>query len=446
MRLKTISSVPWFIFLAALPVMSNCALKHDAQALATGCDEFQSGGDAIATLDIDVKVKAFAQASAELKTLGDGIKADVKTACVNIAKDLGETDTWSADTDDSSLSNAGKTGACDVAAIKIDAIMTAAVTAGASFALEVSGGQCVVDAEAQASCEAACKTDVTCTEATTTVRCPPAELSVQCGAECMAQATCQGRVDAEANCTGKCEAECAGTCSGELRGTTVGDGTPGSGCAGMCEGKCDGTATPKGGMASCTGTCEGRCSQPHPAAMCHGKCLASCGGKCKGECKLDATASLNCGTNVACKGGCSGTPTEPKCETELNPPVCTSDPNCESSCSAHASAKVICTPLTVTLACNVDLTGDLAKLKTTVEANLPNILVNAKTKGPLIVRALEKVSAAGQAVITSAGSLGGKTVACAGTAAEASLKASASVSVSVSASASVGTSCSNHSS
>jgi hypothetical protein len=440
MQLKTSSVLSWIIVVAGIPVMSSCALKHELEQAASGCDEFQSGGQAVASLDISAKVKAFAQASSELKVLGEGIKAEVKLACVNIATDLGETDRWSADTADSALSNGDKSGACDVAASRIDAIMTASVAAGTSFALEVSGGQCSVDADTQSSCETECKTDVTCTEQTTVVRCPPAELSVQCDAECNAEAVCQGRVDVEANCMGKCESECAGTCSGELRGRTEG------GCMGTCWGKCDGMATPSGGMNNCTGTCEGRCSQPHPLAMCHGKCASSCNGKCKGECKLDAAAHVQCGADVSCKGGCMGTATQPKCETELIPPVCTGDTNCQTSCSAQASAKVTCTPHRLQLVFNVDATDDLAKLKTTIEANLPIIMLNAKTKGQLVKRAIEKVSAAGQAVITSASSLGGKAIACAGTAAEASIKASASVSISVSASASVSSSCTDHSS
>jgi hypothetical protein len=440
MRMKTISALPWFIVAAIGPMLSSCAIKNDIQEAASGCDEFQAGGQAVGALDINVKVKAFAQASAELRDLGNGIKTDVKVACVNIAKDLGETDTWSADNADSSISNSGKTGACDVAASRIDAIMTAGIQAGANFALEVSGGQCAIDAEAQASCETACKTNVTCTEATTEVRCPPAELSVQCDAECKAEAVCQGRVDLEANCRGKCEAECAGTCSGELHGKTEG------GCTGMCVGKCDGTATPAGGMANCTGTCEGRCTQPHPMAMCHGKCSSSCSGKCKGECKLDATASVNCGASVSCKGGCMGTATQPKCETELIPPVCMGDPSCQTNCSAQASAKVTCTPMAVALVFNVDATADLTKLKTTIEANLPKIMLIAKTKGQLVVRALDKVSGTAQAVLDASGSLGGKAIACAGTAAEASVKSVASMSVSVSASASVSSSCTMHSS
>ena len=189
--------------------------------------------------------------------------------------------------------------------------MTASIQAGASFALEVSGGPVRSRCRGAGDCEAACKADVTCTEATVTVRCPPAELSVQCDADCKAEAVCQGRADVEANCMGKCESECQGSCKVELRGTTEG------GCAGMCEGKCDGVATPKGGMASCTGTCEGRCTQPAPRGQLPWQMRIGCNGKCRGECKLDQMASVNCGANVSLQGGCMGTATQPKCETEL---------------------------------------------------------------------------------------------------------------------------------
>ena len=102
--------------------------------------------------------------------------------------------------------------------------------------------------------------------------------------------------------------------------------------------------------------------------------------------------------------------------------------------------------MTVALVLDIDATGELAKLKATIEGNMPAILLTAKTKGPLAIRALEKVAATGRAVVEASANLGGKAIACAGTAAEASIKASASMSVSVSASASVSSSCTTHSS
>ena len=90
-----------FAFSALAPVIANCALKNDVQEALSGCDEFAAGSEQVAKLDVDVKVKAFAQASSELREVGDSIKADVKGACVAIAKDLGEADVWSSDDHDS---------------------------------------------------------------------------------------------------------------------------------------------------------------------------------------------------------------------------------------------------------------------------------------------------------------------------------------------------------
>jgi hypothetical protein len=440
MRTIITSGLRVLLVLAAIPVSAGCGIKNDIEEATGGCDEFNGGSEAVGSLDVDVKVKAFTQASAELKSVGESIKADVKKACIQIATDLGESDRWSGDDSDDAISNSGKTGACDVVAVKIDSIMSAAADAGANFALQVSGGECTVNASVQADCEATCQTDVKCTEPSVETRCEPAELSGTCDAECQANAICEGQVQAAANCMGSCEAECEGSCSGELRGTVEG------GCDGMCEGKCDGVATPKGGMANCEGKCEGRCTQPRPTAMCHGKCSASCHGMCKGQCKLEEQAAVNCGANVRCKGGCSATLKEPKCETELKPPVCTGDTNCQASCAAQASASAECSPPSITLIADVDAAADVAKLKATLEANLPGILLAAKTKGQLAVRALEKVSSTGQAVIEASGKLGGKDIACATRAASESIKATASMSVSVKASANVNSSCTAHSS
>src|SRR5262252_698420 len=375
MRTRMISNSLSLIALAAIPALASCALKHDLQEATSGCDEFAAGGAAVEKLNVSSNVKAFAEASTELKSITDSVKSDVKLACIHIATDLGETDRWSGDDSDDAISNSQKGGACDVAATKIDAIMSAAAAAGANFALEVSGGECTVDADLQAACEQTCKTNLMCTEPSLETRCAPADLTGQCDATCMANAVCEGHADAMANCLGKCESECQGTCSGELRGKTEG------GCDGMCEGKCDGVKTPAGGMANCAGTCEGRCTMPKPTAMCHGKCASSCHDKCMGQCTLDATASMNCGANVRCTGGCSAALTAPKCETELKPAVCTGDTNCQSNCAARASAHAQCSPPTVTLVADVDVSSDVAKVKSTLEANLPSILLAAKTKG-----------------------------------------------------------------
>src|SRR5260370_42010423 len=90
MRVQTSSIGPWIIGVAAMPIVSSCGLKNDIQAAASGCDEFQAGGQAVTALDIDAKVKAFAQLSAELRDLSNGIKGDVELCCMNLGKVLGE--------------------------------------------------------------------------------------------------------------------------------------------------------------------------------------------------------------------------------------------------------------------------------------------------------------------------------------------------------------------
>jgi hypothetical protein len=401
----------------------------------TECGELGQGSAAVATANIDGNVKAYVSAVSELKVLGEGIRGDVKAACINIATDLGEADRWSNDDGDGAISNAEKTGACDVASARIEAIMTAGATASANFALEITGGQCEIAVDVQEQCEQTCKTDETCTEATVEQRCDPAQLVVECSAECKAEATCQGRVDRAANCMGKCQSECVGKCAGDCNGVTTG------GCEGSCEGKCDGAKTPAGGDAECAGTCEGKCTKCAAEANCQGKCASSCNGTCKGECKLDPGANVSCGASIKCKGGCTGTFTEPKCESELVPPVCTGDTTCQTSCSAQGSAKARCNAATVTLRADLEATADIAKLKATIETNLPVLILTATTKGQLTSRALDKVTAAADAAVDFSTRLDTKTIACAKAAADTASKTKTTTTIAVQASVSVSASC-----
>src|SRR5215469_10122350 len=67
-----------------------------------GCPEFQPGAALDPSLKIDPRVRAFAQASADLAGVAAELKTTIKAACVGIASDLGAQDSWSAmgDTDD----------------------------------------------------------------------------------------------------------------------------------------------------------------------------------------------------------------------------------------------------------------------------------------------------------------------------------------------------------
>ena len=404
-----------------MPGLIDCS---DAVDAASGCNELEAGGSAVANLSIDAKFKAFVLAAGDLKVVAKNMKTEVKTACANIAIGLGESDTWTSKGD----SDDAVTTACSVAETKIKAIMQA--NAGASATITVAGGQCSVNADIQASCEGTCKVDVMCMEPELALRCDPGQFSAVCDAECKGSATCEGSATLAAECQGSCEADCTGTCSGACSGTITG------GCSGTCNGTCDGKATPAGGMANCAGVCEGKCTQPAAMATCSGKCEASCKGKCNGNCKLEASANVKCGAMVSCKGGCTTTYKEPKCEAELTPPMCSGDANCNASCSGRAEVTATCTKPTVKVVYTAS-SDDLLKLKGLLETNLPAIYLAAKTQGELALKAAGKLATTGEAAVLAVGTAGGKAFACVGAAAKASVDASISVRVSVMASASV---------
>ena len=146
----------WPILAGAMlsPLLVDCGAAKDFQELSAGCNEVSQGTDAVGRLEIDASVKAIATASAELKASAARIKTDVKAACVDVCNRLGMEDTWSSyGDDDKAISNADGTGACDVAAREINAIMIEA-KGSAHFALVVTEPKCTVDTDFQASCEA----------------------------------------------------------------------------------------------------------------------------------------------------------------------------------------------------------------------------------------------------------------------------------------------------
>ena len=81
--------------------------------------------------------------------------------------------------------------------------------------------------------------------------------------------------------------------------------------------------------------------------------------------------------------------------------------------------------------------ADLQALVTTVQKNLPTIILMVQGQGTLASEAATDVVATGTAVVKNTSALNGKAVACAGVAAQASVTAEASLSVTVNASSSV---------
>jgi hypothetical protein len=390
--------------LLAPPTMGGCiSTNSDLSEAGKGCPELSEGAQ---SADVDASVRLFMQAAADFRVVSADLKAAVKTACANIAIDLGAEDTWSdLGDDDDAIANGSGTGACDAANARIVAIME--LQANANFALAITRGACHCDFQAQAACDAQCKAEATCDSGSVETRCEPAALSVLCEGSCEANAFCEGTMDVAANCMGQCES----TCQGECKGTCIApDGT-----------KTDGDPN------------------------CHGKCSSSCNGTCRGLCKVEAESGVNCGANVSCRGGCSGTFTEPQCTTTFLPPVCTVDQACLDSCSAQVAKNAVCDPPHVELMADVTVSADVQLLVDTINANLPALIALADAQGEIILKAAETLSATGKGVLDASGDLDGKSIACATAAAKASFEAAATLEVSVGASTRVTEGCSSHS-
>lgn len=399
----------------SVPALMDCSAKDAADALG-GCDEFQAGAtlSGFGTAQVD----AFIQGSADLAKIAGDLDLQVQTACVNIATDLG------AAPDLSTKTGTDKTSAaCDAATAAIKAIINAPANANASISVEFVPPRCEIDAMATANCEADCSADVNCKGGDVTVQCSPGELSGTCTAMCSGSCTatvqqpsitCEGSCSAE--CTGSCDASCTGSCDATCTGAC--DGT----CSAMgADGKCAGT---------CTGTCKGTCS-----GMCKGSCAGSCKGSCTGSCQVKGGANVMC--QGECKGGCSVAYTAPKCQGEVNPPMCNASADCKGSCNAHFQAHANCTPASVTVNASASAkTGDYAKLVTTLQTNMGVLIDAVVGKGKLAASVGGQVASSGAAVVQAAGSLTGHAIACVRAAAEASVSATASVNVSVMASAS----------
>jgi hypothetical protein len=364
------------------------ALSNVEQA-TSGCDEFDQGASSVAALSIDGDTRAFVTASVNLAAIAADAETKVLAACEGIDADLSVTDTWSALKSDGGSSDKATAEACSQAAAKIKATLEGDASAGC--ALVISRGYCYVDEEAQVKCESTCTGMTTCMAGDITTLCTPAELTGECDGSCKAGACCEGSASAEATCQGACEADCTGMC----------DATP-----------CHGT--------HCAGTCAGTCS---------------------GQCTVAASATVNCGAMVNCRGGCSVAYKAPQCETTVTPPSCKVSKTCESSCTSSVEANAKCTPPGASLECNGAVSADLQLVIDTVKKNLPSIILLVQTQGKLVQDAASQVVTTGQVVANQVTSLGGKAIACAGKAVKADADASASLNVSVMASASVSGSC-----
>jgi hypothetical protein len=376
----------WLV--AAIAIAGCISPNSDVLDGTDGCDPGE---------DIDPTVRRFLEASREFGDAAAALEDDVFQACAKIAGDLGAPDSWSQLEGQDAVSNASGTGACDVAAAKVEAALLAAGQANAQIAVTVTRGQCRYDFEAQAACEAACAP--ACDPGTVETRCEPGELSVMCTAECTAGSTCEGSAELPANCMGECESTCQGHCAG----TCVSD--------------------------------DGAVSVNDP--NCRGKCSSACNGTCRGLCKVEAPEGVACGASVRCTGSCTGSYSDPVCTTEFTPPVCSADQACYAACAAETAANDVCDPPRIEVLVDLQVAPQLAPVVATLEANLPPLFHAAQQKGQSLLDAAGELRATGQTVSDRLEDLDGDSLACVAESATALADAAARLDVSVRASAEI---------
>ncbi len=375
-------------------VAGNCPNLGSVSAISKVNFAKEFGLDAKAAGKLESALKA----SVELKGISKKVKADLKLACGNLARDLG--------------ANPGKSAesACRAAA---KAIKQFKVKAGGKFTLDIVPPKCAASIDVMGKCAADC--DVNVKPGKVDVQCEGGKLSGKCSAEC--SGSCH--VEAGASCSGTCRGECTAEFSGQ--------------CNGECNGKCDGKST--NGSATCDGKCEGSCE-----AGAKGKC----GGQCKGECKISGSAKCE-GT---CTGGCSVEMKAPHCTGEVKPPEMSAE--CKAECNAKVSGKLKCTkPRVVAKFTGATDVKAAKKLSAALKANLPAILkVSIGMKKNLVAAAgnvktvVKGVQGSIKGMAKGSGGAAARLTACVATPfkgafdSAASLKASVKVSVDVQASAS----------
>jgi hypothetical protein len=152
-------------------------------------------------------------------------------------------------------------------------------------------------------------------------------------------------------------------------------------------------------------------------------------------CKIDEDEGIECGVGVRCTGGCTGSYSDPVCESELTPPSCQVDSACLAACSAKAIAQAICEPTQIDVLVDLTIAPELEPLVATLEVNLPILVDAAEARGRLMLAATERLADAGERFGDRIEDVNGKSLACVGAASTSIAKLIGSLRVSVEASA-----------
>lgn len=338
------------------------ACGTDPEPITVLCTDFRVGADlSDAEFGVDKSLQpsyvAFAQAAGDLASTASAMLREVGSSCQGLAVDLG------AEANDPRLAGLVEPelskGWCAIAVERFAAVRPKLVAA--HYDVKTVLPRCATDVDYQTACEARCKTDASCVEASNEERCPQANREGLCPGLCTG--TCQGAETAPAMCQGVCGGICVGTCGDD-------DASAGA--------RCD---------RSCVGTCNAGCAARDGQGM---------------EC------------DARCTGGCSEPLVSPVCTADLAPPRCGGDVDCQRSCKASAAARASCSGGSLEVVVDAEARKDvaLARVIGAMERHLPAIFVAARGRAQLLSDdASDLVDSAGN-ILARTEEIGQKGAAC----------------------------------
>ena len=144
------------------------------------------------------KIKAGVGAAVEMKALADKLDADLLTACGGLAKDLGDTGTY---TDGQS--------ACK-AAMNVMGTVKAKMGASASIALDITPPACGVSIDAYGDCAGHC--DASVKPGSVEASCEGGSMQGTCSAQCSGDCEMSAAAACSGTCSGSCDASVSGSC------------------------------------------------------------------------------------------------------------------------------------------------------------------------------------------------------------------------------------------
>jgi hypothetical protein len=307
-------------------------VRNDAGAGDAGVTQTKLAQTATLSAEarLGLQINAFLDTSTSLVKAAREMDMEMLTICRSMATDLGIPE---AEITAPAGQNATKV-ACTRVAKEIDTSIKLNLPVNAKLTIIAEPARCEISASFTHSCIETCENrEIMESEIT----CKPGKLSGSCSAQCMGE------------CSGSCSAQCTGKCTGQCTGS----------CTGTCKGECTGTCSAKNAKGECIGTCDGTCK---------GTCDATCNGSCSATCQANCNGSCT-GT---CRGDCSVTYVAPKCEEII---VTKQVQECATSCETDARAKAECTPPSVLVDFNANITpameANLMKVVNTLKKNYP---------------------------------------------------------------------------